>query len=231
MNMNMNVNMDMGMQMDMDMDMSMDAGMDAGMNDSSFCMTSAQGTTMYMTGFQFTLFTPQTCCLNLLFANWTLDTRTKFIAAMIFVTLIGIITEGVPVMRAKFLKRIKVTKMNVRSKSIKLLLSSLHGLQILLGYILMLAAMTYSIELLLSTVLGLILGYLIFEKEKHLAFSPSIQTQRTPCCESLDDDFQSISDKNQQPDFEYIRLKSENSPKSDYRSTSPDLPEINGSIV
>ena len=95
----------------------------------------------------------------------------------------------------------------------------------------MLAAMTYSLELILCTVFGLILGYCIFDKDKQVAFSPSIQTQRTPCCESLDDDFQSISDKNQKPDFEYIRLTSESSSKSDYRSTSPDLPDINGSIV
>lgn len=58
-------------------------------------------------------------------------------------------------------------------------------LYILYSYILMLAAMTYSIELLLCTVAGLSLGYYIFYKQKHMLNAN--QSAANPCCDFLED--------------------------------------------
>jgi hypothetical protein len=52
----------------------------------------------------------------------------------------------------------------------------LHGLQVLLAYLLMLAAMTYSSELLSMVVLGLTAGYALF----NLSALPPASAE--PCC-------------------------------------------------
>ena len=84
----------------------------------------------------------------------------------------------------------------------KYVLAGLQGLQAFIGYILMLAVMTYSIELLLSAILGLSLGFIIFGKYKFLLRDNEdiIMTEvsgdgggghgessTTPCCDFMDD--------------------------------------------
>ena len=83
------------------------------------------------------------------------------------VVLLGIITEGVSKLRSLsskrlsgFLKRVTITV--------------LHGIQALVGYILMLATMTFSIELLTCVIVGLGLGFALFydDEDAHVTTNP-----------------------------------------------------------
>lgn len=58
----------------------------------------------------------------------------------------------------------------------------LHGSQALAGYLLMLIAMTYSVELLLSVILGLGIGYRCFFYRV-----PASHSTANPCCDFLHD--------------------------------------------
>ena len=59
----------------------------------------------------------------------------------------------------------------------------MHGVQALLGYVLMLATMTYSAEILLATVVGLATGYAVF-----FTLDDDLQCSHVaanPCCNYL----------------------------------------------
>jgi len=112
-----NIDMSNKDYMDMDMDMDMDIDMDHGdhhtmemhhdhaemsttmmmsdiadENSPSFC--HGMGMIMYMEGFQWTL-KRKSSCLNFYFPSWKLDTIHKFIAAMLCVFIMAIMTEGI----------------------------------------------------------------------------------------------------------------------------------------
>jgi len=68
-----------------------------------------QGTIMYMDGFHSALFPSShqlpPPCLNLFHPSWTLHTPTKFVFAMVCVTLIGMVVEACGVWRVKCLRK------------------------------------------------------------------------------------------------------------------------------
>ena len=168
---------------------------------SSFCKSmngSGGGMTMYMSGFQSTLIDSSSkTCLNLYVSNWTLDTKFKFLFAMIFVLCLGTSLDGLAWLKRKYLlsleeKQKKIlyntttttnTHQNVDIDcnndhhhptmddnqsypivQVKIVLLIFQFLQAFIGYVLMLSAMTYSIELLLSAIFGLTLGCHLFGK-------------------------------------------------------------------
>jgi len=97
---NMDHNMDHG-NMDHNMDHDM-GGMDHGMSHMSM------GTIMYMDGFHSALFSTSDTpppCLNLFYPTLTLDSEAKFVFAMIFITLLGVMVEACGVWRVKCLRR------------------------------------------------------------------------------------------------------------------------------
>lgn len=137
-------------------------------------------------------------CLNLFFPGWTLDTRGKFAAAMIGIALMGVFVEGVSKLRyrtVKAAKRAHVSGDQYRwnPQFLRFSITLLHGSQALTGYILMLATMTFSIELLLSAVFGLALGYAFFfqAEEQYLADSGHVTTN--PCCGFMEDEAKELS--------------------------------------
>lgn len=119
-------------------------------------------------GFRFSLH-ESSPCLNLYFPGWTLDTRGKFAGAMIGIVLLAVLTEGLSMIRFKLQNSFKSQPQRRRW-----VLTGVHGLQALTGYILMLATMTFSIELLLCVILGLGLGYGLFynEGDTHVTTNP-----------------------------------------------------------
>ncbi len=165
-----------------------------------FCQTmdGMPGMTMYMQGFRFSLWTANRDnplpCINLLFPQWTLDNRTKFICAMMAVLLLGMTVELVMVMKLKYVALVKKrshrerttrndpelvnqhNNSNTSSRSgrgdpdktdnVRFVLTCFHSVQALVGYVLMLVVMSYSVELMLSAVLGLGLGYFMSYKKK-----------------------------------------------------------------
>ena len=155
----------------------------------TFCDAS-MSMTMYMDGFRAPLWAylfhhqPASAapppCLNFLLRSWTLDTPLKFGAAMATVLMLGIGVEALAAARSggalqSYLRRHRrrhpprsvTCRLTPRQR--KWILQSAvvvgsHVLQALCGYALMLAAMSYSVELLGSALIGLGIGYaLCFE--------------------------------------------------------------------
>ena len=112
-------------------------------------------------------------CLNLLNREWTLDGRAKFALACLGVAAAGVLAEALTLARGRAhaaLKRADAAAARPptpgaarddarrRARAWRAALVALHGVQLLLGYLLMLVAMTYSVELLLCTCAGLAAG-------------------------------------------------------------------------
>ncbi len=112
---------------------------------------------------------------------------------MIAITAMGILVETIPVWRLRYLAKIDRDNLDREGKKVSLILTAFHGLQAFLGYILMLAAMTYSIEIFASTVIGLALGHHLSYKKRQIlkrarSSGGEIPDNGTPCCEFLQDD-------------------------------------------
>eukprot|EP00980_Cylindrotheca_fusiformis_P004627 scaffold990_cov108-Cylindrotheca_fusiformis.AAC.4 len=158
-------------------------GMDGMGNETAFC-TGSMGMVMYMDGFRWSL-KEGASCLNLYFPGWTLDTKGKVVGAMFGVLFLAMFTEAI----SKFRHTLSTKARNVSTsqkerKKLAVAQTLLHGLHAFVGYIVMLATMTFSLELLICVVLGLTFGYVIFGGEKYNHISTN------PCCAFLEDEAQ-----------------------------------------
>jgi hypothetical protein len=141
------------------------------------------GTIMFMDGFHWALFPPSDSnpppCLNLFYPSWTLHTPSRFVFAMTSVTSIGMLVEACGVWRARCLRKGRARRAAehalvvvpgssssrraaFRARRWDLLAALLHASRVWLGYLLMLAVMSYAVELLLSATLGVVLGRYCF---------------------------------------------------------------------
>ena len=159
-------------------------------NNNVFC--KGMGMVMYMEGFQWSLLKTDTTphsCLNFYFPSWTLDTRTKFIGAMICIIIMGIVTEGIGRLKHDITKRArKISATSSRSTNTRTIQTRLwyiqtllQGCSVLMAYVLMLIVMTYSLEMLCCVILGLVIGYFIFGGDLYNHSS-------SPCCQFLEDE-------------------------------------------
>eukprot|EP00571_Detonula_confervacea_P012383 CAMPEP_0172302314 /NCGR_PEP_ID=MMETSP1058-20130122/4036_1 /TAXON_ID=83371 /ORGANISM="Detonula confervacea, Strain CCMP 353" /LENGTH=438 /DNA_ID=CAMNT_0013012739 /DNA_START=216 /DNA_END=1532 /DNA_ORIENTATION=+ len=86
-------------------------------------MNMNSGTIMYMDGFRSALFPSSQSspppCLNLFHPSWTLHTPSKFVFAMVCVTLIGILVEACGVWRVKCLRKGRNCRREVRLKRLR----------------------------------------------------------------------------------------------------------------
>jgi hypothetical protein len=151
---------------------------------------------------------PSHPCLNLLFPSWTLDTREKFYLAIVGVFFASFCLEGLSAWRYRIVQSVRHQQQRhrqqqststgtaqasssrsttlpppVSTQGLRFVVTLLHGLQGLLGYLVMLAVMTYSAELLFSVVLGLALGYAAFFQFEE-AFG-RVHVTSNPCCSFL----------------------------------------------
>jgi len=112
------------------------------------------GTSMYMEGFQWV---QSSTCVILLFPSWVLNTAWKYAFAVIGTFLFAIGLE-------KFIQqRRKVMVYMSESTKYRLLVSAaFYGVQISIGYLLMLIIMIYSGVLFLAVILGLVTGHILF---------------------------------------------------------------------
>jgi Ctr copper transporter family len=147
----------------------------AGEEMSSFC-DGDMAMVMYMDGFHWSL-KEEGSCINLYLASWTLDTRWKFLIGMLGVVLLGVATEGIARLRHDLAMKARTSASEEHLKY-TLYQTGLHGLHALSGYMLMLATMTFSCELMLSVILGLIIGF--------NRFGRATLSITTPCCAFLD---------------------------------------------
>jgi copper transporter 1 len=128
-----------------------------------------------------------TPCLNLLFVDWTLDNDVKFGFACFGVFLFAIATEYLKFQRKAVAKA--VAKMAIVGD---LILMAYHGMQVTLGYFLMLIAMMYSAELFACLVVGLCVGYALFnlrifnKDTESNGGASSASEDAGECCKTLD---------------------------------------------
>ena len=157
--------------------------MSDGGGDSSDAFCNANmGMVMFMDGFRWAL-KGGGSCLNLYFPGWTLDSRGKIIASMIGVLVLAILTEAISKYRHRLSQRAKKTYFqSPEAKTLRLTQTSLHGLHALTGYVLMLATMTFSLELMLCVIIGLVIGYAIFGGDQYSHVTTN------PCCAFLEDE-------------------------------------------
>jgi len=88
-------------------------------NMSDMNMNSGGGTIMYMDGFHSALFhnqSPPPPCLNLFSSSWTLHSESKFLFAMVFITLLGILVEACGVWRVKCLRKSRNIRREMKLK-------------------------------------------------------------------------------------------------------------------
>jgi len=135
------------------------------------------GTSMYMDGFHWV---HDTTCIIYLFPNWVVSSRGKLIVASL-----GTILASMSLELVIFQRRVYHSRM---SEGYKRLLTTtlLYGLQLTMGYLLMLVIMTYSGVLFLCTILGLMMGHAVWnakdalwkpskKNEKRRSVAPSIE--------------------------------------------------------
>jgi hypothetical protein len=116
---------------------------------SSFC-SGEMSMAMYTDGFHFSR---GNSCLNFLFGSWELKSPLNFAVAMVYSFLLAILLEALTVPQ-------RICS-GFRRKP-HLLLTIIYALQALLGYLIMLIAMSFSIELFASVLCGLMVGHVLF---------------------------------------------------------------------
>ena len=137
-----------------------------------------------MEGFRWTLQGGHSC-INLYFPSWTLNTQGKLIGAMVGVLVLSMATEGISKLRHHLsVKSRLVTTSLATKRRLSVLQTFLHGVHALTGYVVMLATMTFSLELLLCVIFGLILGYACFSGYDYSHVSTN------PCCAFLEEEAQ-----------------------------------------
>jgi len=153
-------------------------GLSSGNNHEGFC--DGMGMVMYMDGFQLSLSSGNHSCLNLWFTGWTLNSVGKFVAAMFGVFLLGVATEGMSALRRNVAAASTVATSS-RRRYYGWMQRGLYCVQGFLGYFLMLAVMTFSVELLLSCLFGVTLGYALFTDNNNTTVAHSTN----PCCDFM----------------------------------------------
>jgi hypothetical protein len=116
-------------------------------------------------------------CVILFFKAWKLDSAGKFAAACLGVFVLGFSIEALICFRRKVVSR-KRLFLNLSLPLRKLIVIALFGTNLVLGYLAMLVAMTYSVELFICVVVGLVLGHALLNS--HTPVGETID----PCCAS-----------------------------------------------
>jgi hypothetical protein len=129
-------------------------------------------TSMVMSGFE-SVTSEKASCIILFFRPWLLDTPLKFAIGCIGVFLLGFLIEGAIKLRRYATNVIQFKKTWTR----ELAVTSLFGLNVAFGYLAMLAAMTFNVEIFISTVMGLAVGHLMFANSKQ-----PVRETADPCC-------------------------------------------------
>jgi hypothetical protein len=121
------------------------------------------GTSMYMDGFHWI---HETTCVIYLFPQWILSTQGKFVAACFGTLLFGVLVEYV-------ISRRRDSVTTLPAGYYRLVASAgTYGLQLAMGYVIMLVVMTYSIPLFLCCVMGLVGGHVLFNAKDALLSKP-----------------------------------------------------------
>jgi hypothetical protein len=124
------------------------------------------GTSMYMDGFQWLGST----CVIYLFPNWILNSAGKLVAACLGSVVFGAFMEYIIRMRRDVVQTMAPGWKRLGASAI------FYGVQLSMGYSLMLVIMIYSVPLFLSVVVGLMGGHVLFNAKDALV--PASATKR-----------------------------------------------------
>uniref|UniRef100_A0A7S3Q542 Copper transport protein n=1 Tax=Chaetoceros debilis TaxID=122233 RepID=A0A7S3Q542_9STRA len=238
-----------GTEMKMQMNMNMDT------DDNAFCQSMESmpaGMAMYMSGFHSSFLSESSLpCLNLFSPHWILDTEFKFFVAMVGVVAMGVAVEALMVVKLRYIVRVEkdryrndnelreasntgessILPRQRNEKRIQMVLTGFYALHAFLGYMLMLVTMTYSMELMFCTLLGLSMGNFLFYKHKMILSSSSRRgggsrdnsgdtgafgrtnilaaSSANPCCDFMEQDVNitaSVGSGSGSESFDYSRL-------------------------
>ena len=135
-------------------------------------------TDMYMSGFEAAGVDKRNPCVILFITSWTLDSRPKFVIACFGVAFMGFLIEVLICVRRRITSRKRLSPYLVAPRPSIRQWSSiiLFGLNLFLGYLAMLVAMTYSMELFICVIIGLMIGHACFNSKA------AIGETVDPCC-------------------------------------------------
>jgi hypothetical protein len=143
---------------------------------------------MYMQGFSSPSRLSKESCLVFLFPSWVIDSRVKMAFSCLGTAALGLLLELV----IRFRRTTKVADKADKTKPHPYVVVTreiaLFGVQALLGYLLMLLVMTYSVPIFVCGIVGLIIGHAVFNVD-----APA-KEGATPCCEGVvfDDDDEGV---------------------------------------
>jgi hypothetical protein len=128
---------------------------------------------MYMDGFHWL----DSTCVIYLFPEWVLSTPGKLVAACVGSIFFGMSLEGVIRGRRDLVQSIAVGWKRL------FISSGIYGLQLTMGYFIMLVVMTYSGPLFMCVVLGLMFGHIAFNAKDVLkAKKQETKEGQEECC-------------------------------------------------
>ena len=151
-----------------------------------FC-SSSDSMSMHMTGFKSVFSSSSTPCIDLFFSSWKLDSKLKFTIAAIMLALFAFCVEGFLCLRRVCARNMMTWEMKAgrAGADLRVVVNSvLFTIQALLGYLLMLAAMTYQIELLVYLLCGVFVGRLHFNADGNVVGYEIVDA----CCVGRNDD-------------------------------------------
>ena len=131
---------------------------------------------MYMGGFEIAG-VGENQCIMLFFEVFTLDTPLKFGFGCVFVFFLGFLIELLIALRRYLTKRANSSPEGLTIPW-QMAILSIFALSLMLGYLAMLVAMTYSVELFICVVTGLVIGHGVFN------LGTPVGETVDPCCTS-----------------------------------------------
>ena len=149
-------------------------------DDGAMCIRNLTATVMWMSGFQSLSDIRNQPCLAFLFDWFPIHTPTSFAAAALLTVLGGVSVEGIVYGRRQILAHPFKIRTRAARAAFALLMVLIYAVQVTVGYLLMLVAMTYQVELFAAVVGGLCLGHAVFN-----AKAPVLDSAEA-CCMSLD---------------------------------------------
>ena len=114
------------------------------------------GTSMYMDGFHWH---DSSICIIYLFPTWVISSYGKWVFSILATGLFGIFLELVISKRRHYASNMTPGRKRLTLSAV------LYGLQLTLGYLLMLVVMTYSGPLFVSVIFGLVGGHILFNAQ------------------------------------------------------------------
>ena len=162
-------------------------------------------------------------CLNLWFEDWVLDSEGKFAAACFGCILLGVITESV-----SHLRRLVKAYLKGENDAIQVfIMCTLYGVQLSFGYLSMLVAMTYQVELFVCIVFGLAAGHGIFSFKPNRA-SPNLSIGKNEIYTPVDKGFDHVSDDMVDPCCAYMNLDEDSDAEVESGKNAKNAKNSNG---